>query len=86
MTPKEKAKKLVDKFYSEITGMELSFVSKLIVLPNGDSNYKTAKQCALIVVDEIIKELPILDYHPLGSYTNPRIKYWQEVKQEIEKL
>ena len=75
MTPKEKAKKLVDKFYSEITGMELSFVSKLIVLPNGDSNYKTAKQCALIAVDEIIKTSGF-----------KVINYWQEVKQEIEKL
>jgi hypothetical protein len=36
-----------------------------------------AKQCALIAVDEIINEF----------YTHPVAKmYWQEVKQEIEKL
>jgi hypothetical protein len=40
--------------------------------PNQDA-YFIAKQCALIAVDEIIKILP----HP---------DYWQEVKQEIEKL
>ena len=40
--------------------------------PNQDA-YFIAKQCALIAVDEIIKVLP----HP---------DYWQEVKQEIEKL
>jgi hypothetical protein len=33
-----------------------------------------AKQCALIAVDEIISLV--------GRYSN----YWQEVKQEIEKL
>jgi hypothetical protein len=37
---------------------------------------KVAKQCALICVDEIM---------PINS--NPKaIEYWQEVKQEIEKL
>jgi hypothetical protein len=34
-----------------------------------------SKQCALIAVDEIISLV--------GRYTN---NYWQEVKQEIEKL
>jgi hypothetical protein len=37
-------------------------------------NYDEAKQCALIAVDEIISLV--------GRYSN----YWQEVKQEIEKL
>jgi hypothetical protein len=37
---------------------------------------KVAKQCALICVDEIL---------PINS--NPKaIEYWEEVKQEIEKL
>jgi hypothetical protein len=36
-----------------------------------------AKQCALIAVDEILDmDLQLLSYR----------KYWQEVKQEIEKL
>lgn len=38
-----------------------------------------AKQCALIAVDEIFKS------HTYGL--SPELKnYWQEVKQEIEKL
>ena len=82
MTPKEKAKKLVDKFYSEITGMELSFVSKLIVLPNGDSNYKTAKQCAIIAVNERMEEESSWLIKTGESPSN----YWEQVKQEIEKL
>ena len=39
-----------------------------------------AKQCALISVDELIEEVYFTD----GYYN--RQDYWQEVKQEIEKL
>ena len=35
-----------------------------------------AKRCALICVDEILETYTELD---------PKLKYWQEVKQEIEK-
>ena len=42
-----------------------------------NSIFKHAKECALIAVDEILNviEVPSTEY-----------KYWQEVKQEIEKL
>jgi hypothetical protein len=39
---------------------------------------ETAKKCALIAVDEILDNLE--------DNTGKDIKYWQEVKQEIEKL
>jgi hypothetical protein len=38
-----------------------------------------AKRCALIAVNEIIEELIVTDF-------SNRFNYWQEVKQEIEKL
>ena len=41
-----------------------------------------AKQCALIAVDEIIKEV---DWHDFET-PNKVLNYWQEVKQEIEKI
>jgi hypothetical protein len=44
-----------------------------------------AKQCALVVVDEIIEAKPTAEF--IGSnrsYDN--VPYWMEVKQEIEKL
>jgi hypothetical protein len=41
------------------------------------------RQCALVAVDEIIS-LNIFDYYE--SDRSIRIEYWQEVKQEIEKL
>jgi hypothetical protein len=47
MTPKEKAKELVDKMY----GDELDYMTE-----------GQAKQCALVAVDEIIKSLPPFDY------------------------
>jgi len=40
-----------------------------------------AKQCALICVDEILTNKTGM----LTDWTN-RVKYWQEVKQEISKL
>lgn len=40
---------------------------------------KKAKQCALIAVDEIINEY-------WSHYNNNRVYWWEEVKQEIEKL
>jgi hypothetical protein len=66
MTPKEKAKELYKKMYTQHPN----------IYP------LTAKQCALIAVEEIIKTL--YEYHydsESGAY-----EYWQEVKQEIEKL
>ena len=74
MTPKEKAEKLFNKF---IIIDDLSDST-------GNSLYFNAhaKQCALIAVDELINSHlvsdKIFDTHP--------VDYWQEVKQEIEKL
>ena len=42
-----------------------------------------AQQCALIAVDEIIKANP---YEINKTDMDSTIDYWQEVKQEIEKL
>ena len=71
MTPQEKAIVLVHKFDN---CMEFSTPQRF------------AKLCALIAVDEIINETSPLELHPLGTYTNPKIEYWEQVKQEIEKL
>ena len=65
MTPKEKAIELVDKIIDKMFNLRDGY--------NSIEVFDTAKQCALIAVDEIIKEL----------FYN---KYWIEVKQEIELL
>jgi len=41
MTPKEKAKKLVDKMW-------------IYSLPNANGSWQNAKKCALIAVDEVL--------------------------------
>jgi hypothetical protein len=43
----------------------------------------TPKECALIAVDEIIRELTKSVSPSVNGFRN---NYWQEVKQEIEKL
>jgi hypothetical protein len=80
MTPKEKAIELVDKM-----GFSTSYT---IDNTSGQSTpiYKNqyAKQCAIIAVDEIIELL--LDFSK-GYYTfSNNLKYYEEVKEEINKL
>jgi hypothetical protein len=50
----------------------------------GNTAYKSlSKQCALIAVDEIIANIePSVSMDVISA----RIKYWQQVKEEIEKL
>jgi hypothetical protein len=71
MTPKYKANELLFKMHN------LDFHD----LPDELAmQYIYAKQCAIIAVDEIIN-----NYEDRYKYCNSKI-YWQEVKQEIEKL
>ena len=64
MTPKEKAKELVDKF--TVVGLQ---------------QRNEGIQCALIAVDEILNVTA-----GLNGWINGFQSYWEEVKQEIEKL
>lgn len=70
MTPKEKASELVLKYLRIDNNTKEWF------------NIHIAKQCALIAVDEILAQ-DVFDYTSDWSNT---IEYWQEVKQEIEKM
>lgn len=70
MTPKEKAKELVEKMYLVHSHSA------------SDITYYFAKQCALIAVIEIIKEKNgCSKYECYGQDIN-----WNKVKQEIENL
>ena len=72
MTPKEKAYDLMIKFF------------KLSYCIDARERHYNSKECALIAVDEILNEYKRNE--PLSTHENYRFKYWQEVKQEIEKL
>jgi hypothetical protein len=76
MTPKEKAKELCDKFLRTY---------KVSLYPPFNSATQEAKECALIAVDEIIDSYT--KEKSYGYITSDKIiPYWEEVKQEIEKL
>ena len=72
MTPKEKARELRDKMYLKIPA---------VYDPTNLPHYPIAKEMSLIAVDEIIDSLQIKNYTQADQY-----EYWNEVKQEIEKL
>ncbi len=76
MTPKEKAEELLLK-YLKMPRHKMF---------NGWWNKIISKQCALIAVDEIIKECCKSSEKKDAKYQDERINYWQQVKQEIEKL
>ena len=70
MTPKEKAKELVDK-YIELTLYHDKKYGISVDLEN-------SKQCALIAADEVINSMTVA--------TSVHLPYWQQVKHEIENL
>ena len=67
MKAKEKALELIEKMFSNMP--------KYL---QGKIGSETAKQCALICVDEVLEEL--------GEELELAYNYWTEVKQEVNKL
>jgi hypothetical protein len=96
MTPKEKAKELFDKFYNYADSnygaseFEKNWHGNVLA---GERKVRkeSANQCALTAVDEILNSFfnifddSVIESSKVGGYRNMK-KYWQEVKQEIEKL
>ena len=81
MTPKEKAKELVFKYQNLVTiwscyndePIEIKF------------RLKDMKECALICVEEVSSYLYDIEFHKREDAIKS-VKYWQEVKKEINKL
>ena len=67
MKAKNKAVELFDKYFDYVE----AFTS--------EQQHENAKQCALIVVDEIFND-------PIYKAFKIEPKYWQDVKDEIKKL
>jgi hypothetical protein len=76
MTPKEKAEELYNKFLN----------------PSGDTylygmlEHESAKECALIAVDEILEALGYKSLSDSPYTTLEARQYYLQVKQEIENL
>ena len=73
MTPKEKARELVDKIQEGL------WRDRAVKIYQEDAVYS-----ALIAVDEIIKHIEV-SYHNKDIIKGSKL-YWQEVKNEINKL
>jgi len=71
MTPKEKATELSNKYFEQF----LAFGEYLSI--------EQAKQCSLIAVDEILTWLKV---HSYSNKNYDAFVFYNEVKQEIEKL
>jgi vacuolar-type H+-ATPase subunit H len=83
MTPQEKAKELVDKFYqyaNEEFDDKLNEYPGQVLSERRKIRKESSKQCAFIAVDEIINVTAGLKGWIDG------FQYWEVVKQEIEKL
>jgi hypothetical protein len=72
MTPKEKANELYLKYTDTLNIRDLQVTANPF-----------AKQCALIAVHEILQ---MIDESMKGFLDSDIIRYWLEVKTEIEKL
>jgi len=91
MTPKEKAKELFNKFhdYSDSNYGTNRFNQNWhgnVLAGERKVRKESAKQCALIAVDEIIEECYNWTGGTGDGWDTKRFDYWDEVKQEIEKL
>jgi len=77
MTPKEKARELVNKMYgSDINDFES-------LKNNHPEDFQLSKDCALIAVDEM---LFLINKLRLYIRYDDEIKFFIEVKQEIDRL
>ena len=78
----EKAIELLDKYRTYIRAADM-----YDHLDPEDEIY-LATQCALTAVSEIIEQWEYIDAYIANGMgeLNPNLKYWLEVKQELEKL
>lgn len=80
LTPKEKAEKLVEKFrvfaHCPFNGDGHDLVADI------DTEIHNAKQCALMAIKFMLEEA----YEIADGIYDETYQYWQEVKNEIEKL
>lgn len=72
MSPKEKAEELIEKMGIN----RIPITTRWDLQPNFHIlENQFAKECASICIDEVIREIE-----------NDRLKYWEEVRNEFEKL
>jgi hypothetical protein len=85
MTPKEKARELIDRMAEEIAGFT--------GYGQGYGDVEISRGAALIAVDEIMLVVPYIDKDSIDltleqyrSSDNQFLNYWKAVREEINKL
>ena len=92
-TVEQKAKDLVIKYYSLISGLTEKFILLhwySLSKNTSDDYFIIAKQCALISIDEVLENVNYffieLEKDGLPNKFTDEIEYWEVVKEEISKL
>lgn len=83
MTAKQKSEELIKKYISTYKRWDIEYLNlkniKELKKELFQLEWFIPKECALIAIEELI-------YETQFEVPNIRQRYWQEVKQEIEKL
>lgn len=82
MTPEQKAKELIEKYYPLTSGCHSNV--HVSTTTAHKMKYRKAKECALIAVDEIMEML--LKYAEDTHIGTVKLPYWEEVKEHIIKM
>ena len=82
MNEKEKAKELVMKFQYLVTGWDCYHDEPIELI----HRLSDMKKCALICVDEMIREIKQIQFNHDVFLEDTEISYWWKVRQEINKL
>ena len=83
-SPKEKAKELVNKYLNKAIHFPYIDTQDGRCIATGYMTFVSAKQCALIAVDEILAlnlQYSDIEYGGINSY-----EFWEQVKTEIENI
>lgn len=75
LSPKDKAKELIRRFRYGLDEM------KPLNKNSPHVDQLLAEKCAIIATEEVLKAIPMYT-----GNLNPKWKYWNDVKEEIEKL
>jgi len=84
MNPKEKALELIEQFKDKVNPYIGS--GMLSNTHDDDTIMWQSKRCALIAVDEILKNFGLVANGQTFFTEHRAVQYYQEVKQEIENL
>lgn len=82
MTPKGKCDELIDKYRGLVTIWDCYNDAPIL----DEDIIKDCKQCALIVVDEMLVEIEMMKLLKELKSTKRYLSFWQQVKDEINNL